>query len=62
MVIRWGMEKRLGTTGLKPFRSDKLFHQMQVFSACLGASKAFDRTNHNILSAKLIKRDVYLRA
>ena len=56
------MEKRLGTTGLKPFRSDKLFHQMQVFSACLGASKAFDRTNHNILSAKIIKRDVYLRA
>jgi len=29
-----------------------------VFSALLDASKAFDRTNHNLLFAKLIKRNV----
>ena len=29
-----------------------------VFSASLDASKAFDRTNHNLLFAKLIKRNV----
>jgi len=29
-----------------------------VFSAFLDASEAFDRTNHNLLFAKLIKRNV----
>jgi len=31
-----------------------------VFSSSLDASKAFDRTNHNLLFAKLIKRNVSL--
>jgi len=29
-----------------------------VFSAFLGASKAFDKTNHNLLVANLIMRNV----
>ena len=33
-----------------------------VFSAFLDASKAFDRTNHNLLLATLIKRNVHSKS
>ena len=43
------------------FYSNRIYHASKdtpVFSAFLDASKAFDRTNHNLLFAKLMKRNV----
>jgi len=43
---------------LKQTESYYVSKHTPVFSAFLDASKAFDRTNHNLLFAKLIKRNV----